>query len=147
MKKILGTAIILGFVLVAQAQDNFDPLRDRQLYFDILNISAILTGMYLISSFVLQIFRQHYGYRIKNRMLDKGTEENVVRQMLQPEKKENKNYILQWFFTLAAIGIGLILVTVIRPYGLRSLAILALSLAAGFGAYYYFTKEREGDKF
>ena len=147
MKKILGTAIILGFVLVAQAQDNFDPLRDRQLYFDILNISAILTGMYLISSFVLQIFRQHYGYRIKNRMLDKGTEENVVRQMLQPEKKENKNYILQWFFTLTAIGIGLILVTVIRPYGLRSLAILALSLAAGFGAYYYFTKEREGDKF
>ena len=147
MKKILGTAIILGFVLVAQAQDNFDPLRDRQLYFDILNISAILTGMYLISSFVLQIFRQHYGYRIKNRMLDKGTEENVVRQMLQPEKKENKNYILQWFFTLAAIGIGLILVTVIRPYGLRSLAILALSLAAGFGAYYYFTKEREGEKF
>ena len=147
MKKILGTAIILGFVLVPQAQDNFDPLRDRQLYFDILNISAILTGMYLISSFILQIFRQHYGYRIKNRMLDKGTEENVVRQMLQPEKKENKNYILQWFFTLAAIGIGLILVTVIRPYGLRSLAILALSLAAGFGAYYYFTKEREGDKF
>mgnify|MGYP001547558220 FL=1 len=147
MKKILGTAIILGFVLVAQAQDNFDPLRDRQLYFDILNISAILTGMYLISSFILQIFRQHYGYRIKNRMLDKGTEENVVRQMLQPEKKENKNYIRQWFFTLAAIGIGLILVTVIRPYGLRSLAILALSLAAGFGAYYYFTKEREGDKF
>ena len=147
MKKILGTAIILGFVLVAQAQDNFDPLRDRQLYFDILNISAILTGMYLISSFILQIFRQHYGYRIKNRMLDKGTEENVVRQMLQPEKKENKNYILQWFFTLAAIGIGLILVTVIRPYGLRSLAILALSLAAGFGAYYYFTKEREGEKF
>jgi len=147
MKKILGTAIILGFVLVAQAQDNFDPLRDRQLYFDILNISAILTGMYLISSFILQIFRQHYGYRIKNRMLDKGTEENVVRQMLQPEKKENKNHILQWFFTLAAIGIGLILVTVIRPYGLRSLAILALSLAAGFGAYYYFTKEREGEKF
>lgn len=147
MKKILSTAIILGFVLVAQAQDNFDPLRDRQLYFDILNISAILTGMYLISSFILQIFRQHYGYRIKNRMLDKGTEENVVRQMLQPEKKENKNYILQWFFTLAAIGIGLILVTVIRPYGLRSLAILALSLAAGFGAYYYFTKEREGEKF
>ena len=42
MKKILGTAIILCFVLVAQAQDNFDPLRDRQLYFDILNISAIL---------------------------------------------------------------------------------------------------------
>jgi hypothetical protein len=143
MKKILSTAIILCFVMVAQAQDNFDPFRDRQLYFDILNISAILTGMYLISSFILQIFRQHYNFRIKNRMLDKGTEENVIRQMLQPEKKENKNYNLQWFFTLASIGIGLILVTLIRPYGLISLAIIALSLAAGFGSYYYFTKEQE----
>lgn len=145
MKKILCTALILSLVTVAQAQDSFDPLHDRQLYFDILNISAILTGMYLIASFILQIFRQHYNYRIKNRILDKGTEENVVRQILQPDKKENKNYKLQWFFALLSIGIGLILVTVIRPYGLLSLAIIALSLAAGFGAYYYFTKEREGE--
>lgn len=145
MKKILSTAIILSFVFVARAQPQevFDPFRDRQLYFDILNISAILTGMYLISSFILQIFKQHYSYRIKNRMLDKGTEENVVRQILQPDKKENKNYILQWFFTLSAIGVGLILVTLVRPYGLRSLAIIALSLAAGFGAYYYFSRQTE----
>lgn len=143
MKKILSTAIILSFVFVAQAQDSFDPLRDRQLYFDILNISAILTGMYLISSFILQIFKQHYNYRIKNRILDKETEENIVRQILQPNKKENKNYILQWFFMLAAIGIGLILIMLIQPLGLRSLAILALSLAAGFGAYYYFTRKTE----
>ncbi len=143
MKKILSTAIILSFVFVAQAQDSFDPLRDRQLYFDILNISAILTGMYLISSFILQIFKQHYNYRIKNRILDKGTEENIVRQILQPDKKENKNYTLQWFFMLAAIGVGLILIILIQPFGLRSLAILALSLAAGFGAYYYFTRETE----
>src|SRR5665213_1627365 len=145
MKKILSTAIILSLVFVAQAQpqESFDPLRDRQLYFDILNMSAVLSGMYLISSFILQIFKQHYSYRIKNRILDKGTEENIVRQILQPDKKENKNYILQWFFMLAAIGAGLILVTVIRPFGVHSLAILALSLAAGFGAYFYFTRERQ----
>ena len=143
MKKIISTAIILSFVFVARAQapENFDPLRDRELFFDTLNITGILAGMYLISSFILQIFRQHYNYRIKNRILDKGTEENVVRQILQPDKKENKNYTLQWFFTLAAIGIGLILVNLIQPYGIRSLAILALSVAAGFGAYYYFTRE------
>jgi hypothetical protein len=143
MKKILCTAIILGFVFAAQAQDSFDPFHDRQLYFDILNMSGILTGMYLISSFILQIFRQHYSYRIRNRILDKGTEENVARQVLQPEKKENRHYALQWFFSLASIGIGLILVTLVRPFGLLSLAILALSLAAGFGTYYYFARSRE----
>ena len=143
MKKILSTAIILSLVFVAQAQpqESFDPLRDRQLYFDILNMSAVLSGMYLISSFILQIFKQHYSYRIKNRILDKGTEENIVRQILQPDKKENKNYILQWFFIMVAIGVAFLLLMLTSPFGLHSLAIIAFSIAAGFGAYYYFTKK------
>jgi hypothetical protein len=42
---------------------------------------------------------------------------------------------------MAAIGAGLILVSLTRPFGLHSLAILAFSMAAGFGAYYYFTRQ------
>jgi hypothetical protein len=141
MKKLLTTASILCLAICAQAQDNFDPLKDRQLYFDVLNICAVLTGMYLISSFILQIIKQHYNYRIKNRMLDKGTEENIVRELLQTDKKENKNNILQWFFMLTGIGAGLILVSLFRPYGLHSVAILAFSIAAGFGASYYFSRQ------
>jgi hypothetical protein len=143
MKKLLATATILCFAFAAHAQDVFDPLKDRQLYFDVLNISAVLTGIYLFSSFILHIVNQHYSFRIKNRILDKGTEENIVRQLLQSDKKENKNYILQWFCMLAAIGAGLTLVSLIRPFGLHSLAILAFSIAAGFGAYYYFTRQGE----
>jgi hypothetical protein len=144
MKKTLTTAAVLCSALAVQAQDsNFDPLKDRQLYFDILNISGILAVIYLISSFIMIILKQHYSYRIRNRMLDKGTEENIVRQLLPPEKKESKNYILQWFCMFAAIGAGLLLVSLIRPFGLHSLAILAFSLAAGFGAYYYFTRHTE----
>jgi hypothetical protein len=143
MKKLLATVTILCFAFAAHAQDVFDPLKDRQLYFDILNICAVLTGIYLISSFILHIVKQHYSYRIKNRILDKGTEENIVLQLLRPDKKENKNYILLWFCMLAAIGAGLTLVNLIRPFGLHSLAILAFSIAAGFGAYYYFTRQTE----
>ena len=142
MKKILSTTAVLCFAVAARAQENFDPLKDRQLYFDVLNICAVLAVIYLISSFLLQMIRNHYNFRIKNRILDKGTEENIVRQLLQPEKKENKNYILQWFCLLAAIGAGLFLVNLIRPFGLHSLAIMAFSIAAGFGAYYYFSRER-----
>lgn len=144
MKKTITTAAILCFAFAVQAQDNnFDPLKDRQLYFDILNISGVLAVIYLISTFITQILKQHYTYRVKNRMLDKGTEENIVRQLLPPEKKDNRNYILQWFCMLAAIGAGLTLVSFIRPFGLHSLAILAFSLAAGFGAYYYFSRHAE----
>jgi hypothetical protein len=42
----------------------------------------------------------------------------------------------------ASIGVGLILVRLIQPFGLHSLAILAFSIAAGFGAYYYFSREQ-----
>ena len=144
MKKIISTISILSMAIAVQAQDNnFDPLKDRQLYFDILNICGALAVIYMISSFITIILKQHYNYRIKNRMLDKGTEENIVRQLLQPDKKENKNDVLQWFCMLAAIGAGIILVSLTRPFGLHSLAILAFSLAAGFGAYYYFSRQVE----
>jgi hypothetical protein len=144
MKKLLSTTSILLLALAAAAQDKeiFEPLKDRQFYFDILNICSVLVGMYLISAFIQGLVRQYYGFRIKNRMLDKGTEENIVRHILQPEKKENRAYVLQWFCMLTAIGCGLVLVNWIRPFGLISLATLAFSVAAGFGAYYYFSKER-----
>jgi hypothetical protein len=144
MKRLLSTASILFLALAAEAQDKdiFDPLKDRQLYFDTLNICAVLAGMYLISSFIQGLMKQYYGFRIKNRMLDKGTEENVVRHLLQPEKKQNRASTLQWFCMLTAIGCGLMLVYWIRPFGLISLATLAFSVAAGFGAYYYFSKEK-----
>lgn len=144
MKKLSATLVIILSAFAAQAQDSpFDPMHDRQLYFDCLNIGAVMIVIYLISSFILQIIRQATTYRIKNRMLDRNTEVAVVREILQPDKKENKNYILQWFCMMAAIGAGLLLVNLTKPYGMHSLSILAFSLAAGFGAYYYFTREEK----
>ncbi|HSZ31828.1 MAG TPA: hypothetical protein VK772_00880 [Puia sp.] len=145
MKKLLTTAGILcmAFAVQAQSPENFNPLTDRQFYFDTLNIIGILSGLYIISSFIQRLFKQYYGYRIKNRMLDKGTEENIVKELLQPEKKDNKDYVLQWFCMLASIGAGIFLVSWIRPFGLHSLAILAFSIAAGFGAYFYFSRQTE----
>ena len=52
MKKILSTTAILCFAVAARAQENFDPLKDRQLYFDILNICAVLA---VISDFFLSV--------------------------------------------------------------------------------------------
>jgi hypothetical protein len=143
MKKISITFIVSCVATAAEAQENFDPFRDREFYFDTLHICAILATIYLISSFILQLFRSGMSSRIKNRMLDKGTDENIVRELLKPEKKENRNYILQWFFMMAAIGIGLLLVKLTSPIGLHSVAILVLSLAAGFGSYYYFSRQTE----
>jgi predicted nucleic acid-binding Zn ribbon protein len=146
MKKISITFCITLLAIYTQAQDqvkeNFEALRDRDFMFDTLHICATIAVIYLVSYFILHTIKNAMTFRLKHRMLDKGTEENIVRELLQPDKKENKNYILQWFFILASMGVGLILVKLIQPFGLHSLAILALSIAAGFGAYYYFSRER-----
>ena len=143
MKKLSITALISFIAMGAQAQENFDPFKDRDFIFDALHICATLVVIYLISSFILQAIKAAMTGRIKNRMLDKGTEENIVRELLRPEKKDSKKEILQWFFMLVAIGIGLLLIKIIMPFGLHSLAILALSIAAGFGGYYYFSRQTD----
>ena len=132
---------LLAVVTQAQQRENFDPFKDRDFLFDVLHIGTMLIAIYLIASFILQIFKAGMTARIKNRMLDKGTEENIVRELLQPDKKENKNYILQWFFIMVAIGVAFLLLMLTSPFGLHSLAIIAFSIAAGFGAYYYFTRQ------
>jgi hypothetical protein len=143
MKKIRLTVIVSMLAFAARAQDhvNFNPFKDRDFLFDGLHISAMLIAIYLIASFILQIFRAGMTARLKNRMLDKGTEENIVKELLQPDKKENRNYILQWFFIMVAIGVAFLLLMLTSPFGLHSLAIIAFSIAAGFGAYYYFTRQ------
>ncbi|HXB31646.1 MAG TPA: hypothetical protein VNW49_17615, partial [Puia sp.] len=145
MKKISLTMVVSLLAIVTQAQqrENFDPFKDRDFLFDVLHIGTMLIAIYLIASFILQIFKAGMTARIKNRMLDKGTEENIVKELLQPDKKENKNYILQWFFIMVAIGVAFLLLMLTSPFGLHSLAIIAFSIAAGFGAYYYFTKHNE----
>jgi hypothetical protein len=142
MKKTGLTVVVFFLAIAAQAQEhqNFDPFKDRDFLFDALHIGTMLIAIYLIASFILQIFKAGMTARIKNRMLDKGTEENIVRELLQPDKKEDKKYILQWFFIMVAIGIAFLLLMLTRPFGLHSLAIIAFSIAAGFGAYYYFTR-------
>ncbi len=143
MKKITTTVLIISASFAANAQDTFDPLKDRQLVFDLLNICSVIFVVYLISSFILQVIRQNFDYRIKSKMIEKETSENIVVQLLQPNKKDPRNNILQWIFILSGIGLGLTLITIFQPFGIHSIAIMAFTIAAGFLGYYYFTKKTD----
>lgn len=145
MKKLLLSLSVLATSVAANAQENnFEPLKDRQFIFDCLNISAIVFVIYLLSSFILRLIKQMLDFKLKNKLVDKETSEPVIAQLLQPEtRNEKRKYLLQWFFILASIGIGFIIVSLSRPFGLHSPAIMALSIAAGFGTYYYFTRNVE----
>ena len=144
MKKLFVTISAITVVLSSHAQDdnNFQPFKDRQFIFDTTNICAVLLVIYLISNFIVRILKQSLEFKLKNKIIDKGTSEPVVAQILQPESnKEKRTYLLQWFFVLAAIGLGFTIMNITKPFGLHSLAIMAFSIAAGFGGYYFFTRE------
>ncbi|MHA4811447.1 hypothetical protein ACX0G9_25325 [Flavitalea flava] len=145
MKKIIIGAAILFTSTAAFAQEDKAPLVDRSLLFDILNICAIVTVIYLISNWILQMMKHNLDYRLKSKILEKDTAENIVVQLVRPPKKDNENgkAFLQWTFILAGIGAGFTLINFSRPYGVHSLAIMAFSIAAGFAGNYYASRRLE----
>jgi FtsH-binding integral membrane protein len=140
MKKAFIAAAILMTSIVANAQDNQEPLINRELIFDLIHICAVVLIIYLISSFILQLIRRNLDYRLKSRIIEKETAENIVAQLVQPDKTNPVNTLLQWFCTLVGIAIGFTIMAFTGPFGLHSLAIMAFSVAAGLGTYYLFIR-------
>jgi len=141
MKRIVGIiVIVMLFSIAVKAQSNYDPFRDNAYILDMSHIFATLVVIFLITTFILTLVKLFFDHRIKNRMIDKGVSENVVSQLLQPDKKDNSNIAIKWFIIFAGIGVGLTLIDVFQPFGIHSLAIMSFCIAAGFLGYYYFTK-------
>jgi hypothetical protein len=140
MKKALVIIAALGGSIAAYAQDKPEPLINRDLIFDLIHVILFILVIYLISSFILQLVRQNLDFRLKSKILERQTEELIVRQLVQPEKPNPLNSVLQWICALVGVGIGFALISHTLPFGLHSLAIMAFSVAAGLGVYYYVAK-------
>ncbi len=141
-KTIIALAILTGTV-ASYAQDNHEPLIDRSLINDVLSLCGVVLVIYLVTAFILQLLRQNFDYRLKTKIIEKGTAEDIVSQLVQPEKKLPGNAILQWFWTLIGIAIGFTWMHFTRPFGLHSLAIMAFSVAAGLGGYFIFSRNNK----
>ncbi len=145
MKKIATSAVIILSSFAAFAQEDKEPLVNRQLIFDLVNICAIVGVIYLVSNWILQMIKQNLDYKLKSKLIEKQTAENIIVQLVQPNKKDEGNgkTILQWFFILAGIGTGFTIINFTAPFGLHSMAIMAFCIAAGFAGYYYASKKLE----
>jgi hypothetical protein len=137
MKKALIIITALCGCVVAYAQDKPEPLINRDLIFDLIHVIMFILVVYLISSFILQLVRQNFDFRLKSKIVERQTEQQIVTQLVQPDKINPMNTLLQWICTLVGVGIGFALISYTQPFGLHSLAIMALSVAAGMGVYYF----------
>jgi len=140
MKKALFITAALAGSIVANAQDKPAPLIDRDFIFDLVHIIATLVVIYLISTFILQLVRSNFDYRLKSKLVERETEENIVSQLVQRDKLNPLNTVMQWICTLLSIGVGFLLIQISRPLGLHSLAIMALCVAGGLGLYFIYAK-------
>ena len=138
MKKAFIISAALGASLVAYAEDKPEPLINRDFIFDFIHVIAVLLVFYFISSFILQLVRSNFDFRLKSKILDRQTEENIVGQLVQNDRVNPMNTVLQWICALAGVGVGFMLIEFTEPFGLHSLAIMAFSVAGGLGLYYYF---------
>ena len=145
MKKIttLSTLLVMAIAVNAQENNAPGPIIDAGFMRELINISGVLVGMFLVGSFFLNIIRYFLDGKLKNKLIDKGTTENVVSQLLQPLKKDNKLEPFKWFAILAGIGTGLLLINFTQPMGIHSLAIMSFSLAASFLGYYFYSRRAE----
>jgi hypothetical protein len=143
MKRTITIATVMLASFAANAQEESKAIIDKDFMRELLTNSGVLIGIFLFTTFFLTIIRSFLDSRLKNKLIDKGASENVVNQLLQPLKKESKLEPLKWFSILSGIGLGLALIGAFQPLGIHSLAIMSFSLAAGFLAYYFFSKKAE----
>jgi hypothetical protein len=140
MKRALIVIAILSGSIVVYAQDKPEPLVNRELIFDVIHICATIAVIYLISSFILQLLRRNLDFRLKMKIVERQTDEQIVSKIVEPDRANTMNTVLQWICALAGVGAGLLIMDATRPFGMHSLAFMAFSVAAGLGAYYLLAK-------
>lgn len=141
MKKAFVLMAALGASVLAYAQDKPENLVNREMLFDVVHIIAMILVIYLISSFILQLVRKNYDFRLKSKIVEQQTDEQIVGRLVQPDRVNPLNTAMQWICTLASVGVGFLLIELTEPYGLHSLAIMAFCAAGGLGLYYFFARQ------
>jgi hypothetical protein len=135
MKKIITTVFAVLGVFVVNAQENNGM--DENVFRVLATIAVLLSFMF----FILAVLKKIFEYRLKNKIVEKGINENIASSILQTTPKEGIHINIKWFALLAGIGAGLMIVNYTQPLGIHSLAIMAFSISLSFLGYYFFIRQ------
>jgi multisubunit Na+/H+ antiporter MnhB subunit len=136
MKKIITITIGLLTAYGAAAQRE-TQLNSMEIFRGVL--AAIVLILFMV--FIMNILKNMLAHRLKNKIVDKGVPENIVSSILQPTVKDERHTIIKWFFILAGLGLGFLVVNYTLPMGFHSLAIMCFSISLSFLGYHIFTKK------
>lgn len=141
MKKLL-TILSLFITLSGNAQDS-DNSGQWILINKLIDIPALLFGIYLASAFIITLIKLILDHRLKHLMIEKGFSNDVIREILQSNNKNLRLEAIKWVVLFAGIGTGLFIAWFFKPFGLHTIAIMVLAVSVSFYIYYrlvnYFT--------
>jgi len=138
MKKIITIATVCSLSFTANAHDSGFEFNEE--LFQIAG-AIFVVGMFMY--FIINIMKQIFEHRLKNKIVDKGISENIAQSILETKTGESKYANIKYFAILAGIGIGLTGVNYTQPLGFHSLAIMAFSISLSFLGYYLFIRNAE----
>lgn len=136
MKRIFTIVMLLMITSGANAQDRSYQISDKNTFEEFVRNIVILLMIYLVTSFILKMIKQFLDDRLKRKIVESGTPEGVVAQLLLNDKSERKNS-LKWFCTLTAMTVGLGIIGYYHPSEIYALMVMAFSLALGFLSYFF----------
>lgn len=136
MRTSFLTIISYASTCVGDAQSDSIPIIDK----DIQVMIGVIILIGLIAFIILSIIKRWMDYRLKNKLIDNGISENIIKSILEDGAIRNKNSNIKWSIILAAVGIALIIINYTLPLGIHSIAIMTFCLSASFLIYYFFLK-------
>jgi Zn-dependent protease with chaperone function len=139
MKKIFILTLLVIAAFSSQAQSRSNTFTDNRTFEEFVRNMVILLMIYMVTSFILNMIKLFLNDRLKRKMVETGTSEAIVAQLLD-SKKSYTETSLKWFFALAAIAIGLGIIGCYQMTDIYALAIIAFCLAFGFLAHYFMSR-------
>jgi hypothetical protein len=131
MKKTYLTLLLFPSALAANAQSNTNLMSDRATFEEFVRDIVILLMIFMVTSFMLTMIRLFLDNGLKKKIVEMGTPETIVSQLMATGKNEIRNS-LKWFCALCGIAAGLGIIGCYHLSDIYALMVIAFCLAIGF---------------
>jgi hypothetical protein len=135
---ILVTLLRLSFIIQAQGPD---PYSDNAVKMGGATTGGFLDLIAIYVDAVWILFQLILNFARKSKIPGKEISETISR--LLPVRDNPNHSDLKWTVFLTAAGIGMLLVFWIKPFGIHSLTILCISIAAGFQGHQLYSRQNK----
>ena len=138
-------AIVNGVEVPPTAADlELEKVRHQMAFTEeVYRVSATIVTITLFMLFIVYIVRIILANKLRQKILEKGVSQENITSLMDLSSNKGSKSDLRWVYLLAALGLGLAIVSNYQPIGIHSIAIMCFCLAAGFLANHFFGGKRE----